>query len=111
MSHPLSTAPNGSGQLHPPSFSRPNGLNGSQGQLQKHSVPPSLLRPPTRIDIGRIKQELHDTLGEDGLPYWKALNGYLLGQIGRGEMEGLVREWLKGDKGATYVTSSIQANA
>lgn len=46
--------------------------------------------------MGSIKQELHDTLGENGLPYWKALNGYLLGQIGKLEMEGMVKSWLKG---------------
>jgi len=48
------------------------------------------------VDVGSIKQELHDTLGENGLPYWKALNGYLLGQIGKLEMEGMVKSWLKG---------------
>ncbi|ODN74236.1 hypothetical protein L198_08257 [Cryptococcus wingfieldii CBS 7118] len=55
-------------------------------------------RPFTgRHDIHQIKQELHDALGEEGLPYWKSLNAYLLGQLGRGELEGMVRGWLKGD--------------
>ncbi|WVQ81061.1 hypothetical protein IAT38_003168 [Cryptococcus sp. DSM 104549] len=51
-----------------------------------------------RADTHAIKQELHDALGAAGLPYWKALNGYLVGQIARGELEGMVRGWLKGDK-------------
>lgn len=46
-----------------------------------------------------LKQDLHDALGEHGLAYWKALNGYLLGQVGRGEVVDLVRTWLKGKKG------------
>jgi transcriptional coactivator HFI1/ADA1 len=53
-------------------------------------------RSPTRVDLGTIKKELHDALGENGLPYWKALNGYLLGQIGKSEMESMVKGWLKG---------------
>lgn len=51
-----------------------------------------------RVDIHAIKQELHDALGEDGLPYWKALNGYLLGQVGREEMGVMIKGWLKGRK-------------
>ena len=51
-----------------------------------------------RVDIHAVKQELHDVLGEDGLPYWKALNGYLLGQVGRDELEIMVKGWLKGTK-------------
>lgn len=50
-----------------------------------------------RIDIHAIKQELHDVLGEAGLPYWKSLNAYLVGQLGRGELEEMVRGWLKKD--------------
>jgi transcriptional coactivator HFI1/ADA1 len=53
-------------------------------------------RSPTRVDLSTIKQDLHDALGENGLPYWKALNGYLLGQIGKSEMESMVKGWLKG---------------
>ena len=99
MSQPSFSGLNGSISSHPPSQPRVNGVNGSHGQPPVSIQSPSHPRPPTRVDIGRVKQELHDALGEDGLPYWKALNGYLLGQIGRGEMEGLVKEWLKGDKG------------
>ncbi|WVW84512.1 hypothetical protein I302_106546 [Kwoniella bestiolae CBS 10118] len=54
--------------------------------------------PFERIDTHSIKQQLHDVLGEDGLPYWKALNGYLLGQLAKSELEGMVRGWFKGDK-------------
>lgn len=50
-----------------------------------------------RVDIHAIKQELHDVLGEAGLPYWKSLNAYLVGQLGRAELEDMVRGWLKGD--------------
>ncbi|OCF31319.1 hypothetical protein I316_07105 [Kwoniella heveanensis BCC8398] len=64
--------------------------------------PPAPARPRPipfeRMDTHAIKQELHDELGEDGLPYWKALNGYLLGQIGRNELESMVRSWFKGEK-------------
>jgi hypothetical protein len=64
-------------------------------------------RPPSapplqRVDIHGIKQELHDALGEQGLPYWKALNGYLLGQLGRGELQDMVKGWLKGKKGTIH---------
>jgi hypothetical protein len=59
-------------------------------------------RNPTRVDLGAIKQDLHDALGENGLPYWKALNGYLLGQIGKSEMESMVKGWLKG-KGTSFI--------
>lgn len=52
--------------------------------------------PFQRIDTHQIKQQLYDALGEAGLPYWKALNGYLLGQVGRDELVALVRGWLKG---------------
>ncbi|WVO15895.1 hypothetical protein L204_103560 [Cryptococcus depauperatus] len=47
------------------------------------------------LDIHVIKQELHDALGEEGLPYWKAMNAYLVGQLGRGELESMVRGCLK----------------
>ncbi|WWD18358.1 hypothetical protein CI109_102808 [Kwoniella shandongensis] len=74
--------------------------------LHPNSLTPAMYhpqpRPPplpfNRADTHSIKQELHDALGENGLPYWKAMNGYLLGQIGKGELEGMVRGWLKGDK-------------
>lgn len=59
---------------------------------------PKPVPPLVRVDVLGIKQELHDALGENGLAYWKALNGYLIGQVGRAELEGLVREWLKGDQ-------------
>ncbi|KAL1407653.1 hypothetical protein Q8F55_007086 [Vanrija albida] len=61
------------------------------------NAPTSTTLPPFhRIDTHQIKQQLHDALGEAGLPYWKALNGYLLGQVGRDELTALVRGWLKG---------------
>ncbi|KAK8858465.1 hypothetical protein IAR55_002692 [Kwoniella newhampshirensis] len=74
--------------------------------LQPDSLTPASYhpqpRPPplpfSRSDTHSIKQELHDALGENGLPYWKAMNGYLLAQIGKGELEGMVKGWLKGDK-------------
>lgn len=59
-------------------------------------IPPSI--PPFhRADTLHIKQKLHDALGEAGLPYWKALNAYLLGQVGRDELATLVRGWFKGE--------------
>ncbi|WVF69321.1 hypothetical protein IAT40_004097 [Kwoniella sp. CBS 6097] len=76
----------------------------TQSHLQQiHSVPPPAPARPRpipfeRMDTHAIKQELHDVLGEDGLPYWKALNGYLLGQIARDELESMVRSWFKGEK-------------
>ncbi|WVQ96821.1 hypothetical protein IAU59_003928 [Kwoniella sp. CBS 9459] len=74
-----------------------------QSQLQSYNVPPPAPARPRpipfeRMDTHAIKQELHDALGEDGLPYWKALNGYLLGQIARDELESMVRSWFKGEK-------------
>lgn len=60
------------------------------------STTTTTLPPFHRIDTHQIKQQLHDALGEAGLPYWKALNGYLLGQVGRDELTALVRGWLKG---------------
>jgi transcriptional coactivator HFI1/ADA1 len=67
-----------------------------------HPHPRPVSAPPvTRLDIHAIKQELHDALGEHGLPYWKAVNGYLLGQVGRGELQDMVRGWLKGNKGGS----------
>ena len=56
-----------------------------------------------RTDIQAIKQELHDALGEAGLAYWKTLNGYILGQVSRGELEVMVRGWLKGSKGGSLL--------
>ncbi|WRT67658.1 uncharacterized protein IL334_004630 [Kwoniella shivajii] len=73
-------------------------LNHASSSNSHRPPPVSQHLPFERIDTHSIKQQLHDSLGEDGLPYWKALNGYLLGQIGRGELEAMVRSWLKGDK-------------
>jgi hypothetical protein len=106
MSAPATPHFNGSAIAHPPAMSRPNGVNGHSPNSGLSLHPSSLSRPPVRADIGRIKQELHDVLGEDGLPYWKALNAYLLGQISRGEMESLVRGWLKGSKGTLQPDSA-----
>ena len=62
-----------------------------------HPLPrPQPLPAFRRLDIHAVKQELHDVLGDDGLPYWKALNGYLLGQVGRDELGMMVKGWLKG---------------
>lgn len=52
-----------------------------------------------RTDMHSLKQDLHDALGEHGLAYWKALNGYLLGQVGRSELVEMVKGWIKGKKG------------
>ncbi|KAL7423188.1 hypothetical protein Q5752_002488 [Cryptotrichosporon argae] len=77
-----------------------------------HAPPPGLFPPaqpapapaaptgprriePERADVEAAKRALHDALGEAGLPYWKALNGYLVGQVGRAELVGLVHGWLK----------------
>lgn len=35
-------------------------------------------------------------LGDNGLPYWKALNGFLLAQLRRDELTSMVGKWLKG---------------
>lgn len=59
---------------------------------------PQPLPPLVRVDTQAIKQELHDALGENGLAYWKAVNGYLVAQLSKRELEGMVRGWLKGDK-------------
>ena len=67
-------------------------------------------RSPTRVDLGTIKQELHDALGENGLPYWKALNGYLLGQIGKSEMESMVKGWLKGKSKSSGLRTQMQGS-
>jgi transcriptional coactivator HFI1/ADA1 len=64
-----------------------------------HPLPrPKPLPPLEPVDTQAVKQELHDALGENGLPYWKAMNGYLLGQVGKGELEGMVRSWLPKDR-------------
>lgn len=67
--------------------------------------------PFHRIDTHQIKQQLHDALGEAGLPYWKALNAYLLGQLGRHELEALVRGWLKGKNSELVVVVEGVAQA
>ncbi|WWC88810.1 uncharacterized protein L201_003723 [Kwoniella dendrophila CBS 6074] len=87
----------------PQSPSRPIHPSSNQALPPQNYNPDSIPKLPRplpfeRIDTHSIKQQLHDVLGEDGLPYWKALNGYLLGQLGRGELESMVRSWFKGDK-------------
>ncbi|WOO84792.1 uncharacterized protein LOC62_06G008304 [Vanrija pseudolonga] len=74
---------------------RPTPAPGS-GATNAPATTTASLPPFHRIDTHQIKQQLHDALGEAGLPYWKALNGYLLGQVGRDELTALVRGWLKG---------------
>jgi transcriptional coactivator HFI1/ADA1 len=61
--------------------------------------PHSFSAPHRRIDVNEIKQQLHDALGEDGLPYWKAVGAYLIGQIAKEELANMVRGWLKGKDG------------
>ncbi|WWC62418.1 uncharacterized protein I303_105014 [Kwoniella dejecticola CBS 10117] len=78
-----------------PSSSLANEYTNGQTTSPRSALKPL---PFERIDTHSIKQQLHDVLGEDGLPYWKALNGYLQGQLGRGELEGMVKSWFKGDK-------------
>lgn len=58
--------------------------------------------PFERIDINGIKKELQDALGDDGLRYWKAVSGYLLGQIGRQELGEMVKGWLRGRKSESF---------
>lgn len=65
------------------------------------------LPPFQRTDINGLKQELHDVLGDRGLPYWKALNGYLLGQLGRDELVAMVHRWLKGPQGTSTLTCLV----
>lgn len=62
----------------------------------QRDMQPAELPPYERVDIEAIKQELHVLLGDNGLPYWKALNGFLLGQLRRDELVSMVRKWLKG---------------
>ncbi|RXK41652.1 hypothetical protein M231_01152 [Tremella mesenterica] len=69
--------------------------------IPSESLPPSILDPIQTdyfetLDPALIKQELHDVLGVNGLPYWKAMNGYLLGQLGRAEVLDMIRDFLKG---------------
>ncbi|ORX40222.1 transcriptional regulator of RNA polII, SAGA, subunit-domain-containing protein [Kockovaella imperatae] len=81
---------------------RQNGMMTHQPEAGPSRPPPPPLPPMVEklfaTDIQLIKQELHDALGEAGLAYWKTLNGYLLGQIGKSELEVMVRGWLKGSK-------------
>ena len=69
---------------------------------------PRPLPPFHRVDVNAIKQDLHDALGEDGLPYWKALNGYLLGQVGKDELSFMVKGWLKGKKCESHTVQSCR---
>lgn len=90
-----STGPGVGAPSHRPSVPTP--LGASVPLPSTPASPASNLPIPfQRIDTHRIKQQLYDALGEAGLPYWKALNGYLLGQVGRDELVALVRGWLKG---------------
>jgi transcriptional coactivator HFI1/ADA1 len=68
----------------------------SNGHHVNEDSKPAELPPYERVDIEAIKQELHDLLGENGLPYWKALNGFILGQLRRDELVSMVKKWLKG---------------
>lgn len=69
-----------------------------------HPLPrPKPLPPLEPVDTQAVKQELHDALGENGLPYWKAMNGYLLGQVGKVELEGMVRRWLPKERCTSYL--------
>ena len=77
----------------PPSTLHANQINGTHTNEESK---PAELPPYERVDIEAIKQELHDLLGENGLPYWKALNGFLLGQLRRDELVSMVKKWLKG---------------
>ncbi|KAL7410953.1 transcriptional regulator of RNA polII, SAGA, subunit-domain-containing protein [Mrakia frigida] len=65
----------------------------SNAPLEKSMKTPA---PYVRIDTLKIKQQLHDVLGENGLPYWQALVSFLTGKIGREELDGLVDGWLGG---------------
>jgi transcriptional coactivator HFI1/ADA1 len=82
-----------------------NPASQTNGHASSSHIPPSRLPIPfQRADTQAIKQELHDALGENGLAYWKALKGYLLGQLSRGELESMVRRWLKTGKGMSYLS-------
>jgi transcriptional coactivator HFI1/ADA1 len=109
MSQPNHHLPNGHSSLSHHATTSNNAASSSlhqNGQSSRHLIARHSSaardgdshRPkaPARADIHTIKQELHDELGENGLAYWKALHGYLMGQVGRNEMESLVRTWLKG---------------
>jgi len=71
----------------------------ANGTYQAPTIRAEHLPPFQRTDINALKQELHDVLGDRGLPYWRALNGYLLGQIARDEIVSIVNRWLKGPQG------------
>lgn len=85
------------------STSTPPPLNGASGS-NGPALQPQPLPPYERVDIDAIKQELHDVLGDNGLPYWRTLNGYLLGQLSRDELVALVKKWLKGDHGRSCLS-------
>lgn len=83
--------------------SQPHASTSSQPHMTTpasyHPLPRPLPLPPlVRVDTQAIKQELHDALGENGLAYWKAVNGYLVGGLSRGELESMIRGWLKGEQ-------------
>jgi len=78
----------------------------TNGTYQPPPIRAEHLPPFQRTDINGLKQELHDVLGDRGLPYWKALNGYLLGQLGRDELVAMVHRWLKGPHGASILVWS-----
>lgn len=97
--------PTSTSTLHP----HPPAASSSTHMYQNHTLPGrnGIVTSQMRIDIHAIKQELHDVLGEAGLPYWKSLNAYLVGQLGRGELEEMVRGWLKGDHCASPISYSL----
>lgn len=72
---------------------------------------PDPIPPFERTDLHEIKQQLHDALGEEGLPYWKALKAYLLGQVGRNELQALVRGWLKPKSSELQTLSTVTLTA
>jgi hypothetical protein len=85
-------------------------LSAVNGTYQTPTIRAEHLPPFQRTDINALKQELHDVLGDRGLPYWRALNGYLLGQIGRDELVSMVNRWLKGPQGMSHYGKGVQAD-
>lgn len=97
--------PTSTNTLHP----HPPVASSSTHMYQNHTLPRrnGIVSSQMRVDIHAIKQELHDVLGEAGLPYWKSLNAYLVGQLGRAELEDMVRGWLKGDHCASPISYNL----
>lgn len=108
-SHPCPPPPPNQ-QAHPPHssvrrpYSKPRYLNSGSTPSQS-SVFPFLSRFRTVLTVGPIhplpihgqqKQQLHDALGPNGLPYWNALVSFLSGKIGREELDESVDGWLVG---------------